>query len=1036
MHETAEISCVLFLALAAKYVSASPVIADAAALAAGQVIHWAGLKALTRKELTTLGVALRYIHPQLTEPREFLSAAQSLLLRDGALFELTTDEPLIQLSYRHQYRLVSVVEIDDLIQEYLARLCAFTQPERKRIPAKGAFTLGAKVEGNYKLFEILEEDRAALPPQGQTMPIPNVPPLARASWNIQALHTLAEQLDAASSVHNSHLKSLRNIICKEVDVQADAGNFYRVNAPTGSGKTVLMVMMAVDAARRGEQVAIGVPGLLEVEAMTAEIRRSLDIVAPTLTVAPLHAESRMAEMATRQFGENNLADPYRYVCLLSAYASDGQPVARGSEPCFRTRLVENQGAGAERSSKIDHCPFLFKCGKTAMLAGALQATIVVVNHDALLSASTNIPLEDGNRIRGRRSYQELLLRTRSIFLVDEIDGLLSRAIQSCTTELELGSKLQSTALARLHSDVRQRSEVAGIKSTKLNNIKWALTFTAQTPDEILDLHAEKHFQWPRHGMRWPQSEDSSLQAALKVDGGELRSLYQLNDRSLPQHLHALQDNLSHWSIKTGLQSPEDVLRQLTNILHALLTADRLKTGTIITAELKGALVLRGALTLIQSQVRLLHRHIQELIWADIPYAREVQNALEGHPPISLNRNGPLQQPVCGFKHKIGERGGSTLHIETLKGDPHATLQLLPSLTSLAFAGHERIFIGLSATAHFSGASRYDLPAIDLIDVPDASGQITFRDLPTTTRVSGTQIQARKQQVRQLAKELALCLPGMLAALHDNDPTRARIILVTNSDADAEVLAIALRNALNNDPLVNVTGIIQNTTSGHGNLGKGVLWLRGKEAANRLSDFPVAQAMLHHDLPMLLTGEHRDACILVSALSPIARGHNIVHENGRSAVGSIIVCVRPLPPSDHPADTHAHICYENCKKLQSYATPGEAMEASRALAYHNLNAIRNALPSFSHQPENVRHYTIMNILVDIAQLAGRGRRGETSITCFFADAAFFEGTSTWATLLDASVCLMRKDGEWDDFRREHAGIATAMENYILLSRKES
>ena len=107
-----------------------------------------------------------------------------------------------------------------------------------------------------------------------------------------------------------------------------------------------------------------------------------------------------------------------------------------------------------------------------------------------------------------------------------------------------------------------------------------------------------------------------------------------------------------------------------------------------------------------------------------------------------------------------------------------------------------------------------------------------------------------------------------------------------------------------------------------------------------------------------------------------------------------------------------------------------MVASRSLAYRNLNAIRYALPNFSSQPENIRHFTIMNILVDLAQLAGRGRRGETPITCYFGDAAFVDGKTSWADLLRASIQHMKKDGEWDDFCREHAGMAGAMEQYIL------
>ncbi|WP_204319316.1 hypothetical protein, partial [Escherichia coli] len=66
-------------------------------------------------------------------------------------------------------------------------------------------------------------------------------------------------------LHSQHAASLVNIWGDEPVRIADSGIFYRVNAPTGSGKSVAMVMMAIDAAERGHRVAIAVPTLVEVE---------------------------------------------------------------------------------------------------------------------------------------------------------------------------------------------------------------------------------------------------------------------------------------------------------------------------------------------------------------------------------------------------------------------------------------------------------------------------------------------------------------------------------------------------------------------------------------------------------------------------------------------------------------------------------------------------------------------------------------------------------------------------------------------------
>ncbi|MDP9555095.1 UNVERIFIED_ORG: hypothetical protein J2W65_000694 [Pseudomonas parafulva] len=1017
-RDRVEAGCILFLAIACRDVSKTPTIADAAALASGQLAHWGGLHGLTREERQSLAVALRFVHPEITEPWIFLYTAQSLMLQPHCYFLLVDEPDLVSLTFDHRYQLAEVLDASDLIQDYLHIVRRYQPPVRKKIPIDRGFDLRAKFGERYQYYSFDQADLSALPAPDQTLPIPVRPEAHSAYWSYSALKEIAEQLDASPRLHGSHLKSLQNLLRRERSMEAAAGIFYRVNAPTGSGKTVLMVMMAIDAARRGESVVLVVPGLLEVEGLTAELKNSLSAVAPHLTVAPLHGERRLAEIAARQFDTGGQSPPYEHICLLQGYATDSVPIPSSREPCFGLRLVESTGQDKERISKIAHCPFLFKCGKTSMLAGALKADIVVVNHDALLAASTSIPLEDSDRLGTRRSYLELLLRTKSIFLVDEIDGLLSRTIKNCTTSLELGGKRHDTALARLRTEIDSRPGIQGMKQSKFNVLKWALTFTAQTPDEILDLCDEKHFRWPSHGMRWPQSEDKMLQHTLQVDPDMLEALYRLNDRSVPKELHDLHDNLTYWGIKEA-RAPADVIRQLTNILKRLSDAGHIRKAGTKSGDMNAALILRGALGLVQEQIAILHRHMRDLLWADVPNAREVENALEGTPPITLVRNGPLQHPICGFKYQAGDHGPATLHVETLKGDPHATLQFLPNLTSLAFSNAQRVFIGLSATAHFPGASRYDLPATDLIDVPDAAGQISFCNLPTTAQISGSRPRMRKRKVRDLAEELALCLPPMMQAQMKEDPTRGRFVLITNSDSDAEVLAIALRHAFSK----------QEPSEDLGRLGEQVLWIRGKSAAARATEMPADCAMFHHELPDLLTGEHKDKRFLVSSLSPIARGHNIVHPNGRSAIGAIIVCVRPLPPSDNSADTLGHVTYDNSKSLGFYRTPGEAMVASRSLAYRNLNAIRFALPNFSSQPENIRHFTIMNILVDLAQLAGRGRRGETPITCYFGDAAFVDGKTSWADLLRASIQHMKKNGEWDDFCQEHAGMAGAMQQYI-------
>lgn len=169
---------------------------------------------------------------------------------------------------------------------------------------------------------------------------------------------------------------------------------------------------------------------------------------------------------------------------------------------------------------------------------------------------------------------------------------------------------------------------------------------------------------------------------------------------------------------------------------------------------------------------------------------------------------------------------------------------------------------------------------------------------------------------------------------------------------------------------------------------------------------------------------------------MARGHNIVNSDGLSAIGEVVICVRPLPSSDSPNNNLAHICYETGNAVGLHSSPGMLMIQERKHSNALLQSIRTADPAFSQQPDNIRHYTIMNILVSLTQLIGRGRRGGTPVTCYFADAAFMEGALPWPQMLSESVQQLKRDGDWDQFQRHHAGVASALLNYIYESRKDA
>jgi len=343
------------------------------------------------------------------------------------------------------------------------------------------------------------------------------------------------------------------------------------------------------------------------------------------------------------------------------------------------------------------------------------------------------------------------------------------------------------------------------------------------------------------------------------------------------------------------------------------------------------------------------------------------------------------------------------------------LQFLPNLTSQIYADVDRTFIGFSATAFFPGASSFDLRAKTLVDVPDVKGNIRFENVQVSVHVSGTDIENRLENVRHLGQEIWPWLTAKLAALRLGDATRerARLLLVTGSDAEAEELASTLYEI----------------SSGERKVG----WIRGGKKADRQERLPRSHRLTYDDLADYANGAIADVELLVSSIYPMARGHNIVTSKGKSALGGVVVCVRPMPSSDQPGNNLAHLCYIVGDRVLPNASPGSALLEERAMANRTLNEIRTSPPYFSRQPKAIRHFTIMNVLVTLTQLVGRARRGGTPVTCYLADAAFFDNRTTWAQLLQSTIVTLEEAGLWNEFSRHHAGLVEAMNVYIEQSQ---
>jgi hypothetical protein len=581
-------------------------------------------------------------------------------------------------------------------------------------------------------------------------------------------------------------------------------------------------------------------------------------------------------------------------------------------------------------------------------------------------------------------------------------------------ELKLGSGVAGNKLSELFQNMLALpGPIPDMTRAHANRARYALVHTTVTVKQLLDLHDLKYLSWPRQASTWPTAADDVLQKKLQIDLATLDALFETG-APVPEHLRSLQRNLVYWASSSGQRGAEEMADELSNELESLqqkkILFDRVKQAE--RNNFKSALILRGLLHLVEDSLRKLQIDLPTLVRANVHPAEQVEQEMKGKEPITLTPNGPLHHTVYGFTRQQQGPDESALMTVAMRGDPHRTLLFLPAVTSLAYAGVERPVVGFSATAYFPGASGFDLPALDLIDVADQPGKINFVNIPTATSVSGKPLHERPTQVRSLALELWPWIQARLAqlALHKETARRARLLLITTSDADALEFAKALLS-ITDGPAASV-GLV-----------------RGTRDPQTLQGFPIDQVLQYSDLATFSQGTHAARSILIGSLHPMARGHNIVNPDSISAIGGIVICVRPLPSSNRPTAVLGHICYETNNVITPSPDLGENLLAEQRYANRMLYAIRKSSLAFSLLPSNIKHYTIMNILVLLLQLLGRARRGGTAVTCYLADAAFVSAGTSWSSLLADALSKLDQEGHLEKFTLHHAALVDAIKRYI-------
>ncbi|MGG2463812.1 hypothetical protein ACO0M4_29125 [Streptomyces sp. RGM 3693] len=994
----------------------------------------AGWEHLSADEHERLGRFWQVRGDDLAREADFANAAQYYAACNRGLY----DRPDHEGPQRRRY-LVALHAEDPLILadrhlHQAARLIA----ARKDLPVKAG-------EGLWQ-FGTREITTVRVPPHASTTGDMNLKPLA---WNTAPrcgdAHVDVEAVLAQVRAHEHRdakvawkpqllgqfFDRLRDHHGNAIDrLELPAGRLQIVNAPTGVGKSVAMLEIAILAARqRLGPVLVVVPQLSDAFKTTDKLRAIaqhdldddlLDAAglparrACDLHITPLITPNRMAEQAGRAVARDrwDRFDQLAHPCDVKAWITHGPAPAPGEEPCLRLRRVQEgetddgelTETGPRACPRIDHCP------RFALLRDAAHADIIVTNHHNLLLGSARLPLLLDGLPTSRESLLKLLLGRCPLILIDEVDGLQATLCDADTKQLELaahGPGTTDSPLVKLDRAHRRRPVPPSVTRRIADPLRLARHFAESFLDYALEGELwlepdDADHDRPSSNLHLPGAWERRIVAALlhkkendKIPYADLAGLADLFPTPFQGQNRQAERRPRRGQVRTELPQARAIRPLLEEAVSADQGRNRLpaiknelttllqKNGHhgVALLQLVNALLVRSWLGCLTDALTKL-RNVAAAADAFLPEARPIADLLGTFAQHSPIPHGALGDSLYGFAITQNPRPIATgrLLVRSFTGDPHTTMTQLGNTIALGTCGKRRRILAFSATAYFPRAAKthlHSLPAYLYSDVrPNAvrakAGHVS-RDDDTNDffRLAGLEESAKVRDLPAFGGRLwKKRLEPHLREVASLDPDRQRVLTVVNSTYHAFLLASGLAAAAPQPHWVAV-----------------VLPASGKAPAVAM---PSGVVQVTVDELEELPARHPEVKVIVAPIGPVCRGLNIlVPGTERSALYSIWVGTRPVMQIHDPATMYASVNAAGISRGRPSLDPAAMLATQRYTAEQRVEAIVAADPHFSRYPRFLKTEILAGILVDLIQLSGRARRGDTDVEIYLVDNAFHD-----------------------------------------------
>ncbi|MFB9902871.1 pPIWI_RE_Z domain-containing protein [Allokutzneria oryzae] len=805
----------------------------------------------------------------------------------------------------------------------------------------------------------------------------------------------------------------------------------------GAGKSTLVDVLILWCHLNGKRICI------VADNVTAVLRKTVHLQALGIAAAPILGQSNRVQHLTRLHRLTNArngriapTDERMFDLLSTSCALDGlrdhaaTPWEIRHAPCLG--LVPAEPAAKDTAPTMRACPVWHSCRRHQPSRDLVQATVWVATTASLVHTAVPTHL-NSERLR----YLELAWRRSDLIVVDEADRVQTQLDSVFSPEQQLIGEDYDAWLDEVIDRTKKTIRQAGREPMHEPRVRqWLLNLdNANTAVDIIysALSRDGARRQPALSRRWLDKAyftewtlSQQLAQSWAGHGPAVGNSHQptegWQDSKVFLRLRKAFDELIDDPL--GTTESENPLTQQMLVLTAQILRDANETvrtrrvSDWLTGIVKDFSAEGMTLTLddIERQaVRLEFTLAVAVLAYALDHAMimfraiEMELGLEGTSSALFHRAPPDYQPVVpdspmgnvlGFQYlddDTDRRRTKTkmgrLRFFRCHGIGRWVLLHLHDLFATDTDRGPNVLL-LSGTSWAGTSARYhiDIPVTAILAPPptelDAVRRSRFEFFPLFAgdhscpiKISGKFGEQRELALRQMIAQLADPGAGksILEQHRDGLPAnRQRLLLLVGSYAEARLAAqhlVSLRSNWKDHVLHLVADDEEFTHSWDGPTG-----LRRSEV-HTLAATP--------------------AWILIAPLLAIERGHNILNEDNKAAIGAAYFLVRPHPRPDDLSYVIQRVNRWATRQIHDRfpvvdpadrAELGRCATAFRSAGHRQWRWLLNLKLAYSNLPVLERQALAWTQLVTIWQVIGRLVRGGVAAEVYFCDAAFAPGAA--------------------------------------------